>query len=70
MQEFDFESSSDVAGMFRDKLVQTKSDAPQTWPLVKKTAIWGPWQNLYRASYVDLPGFGDVNAARNRIAEE
>ena len=30
----------------------------------------GPWPNLCRASYVDLPGFGDVNAVRNRIAEE
>ena len=33
--------------------------------------VWGPWQCLeHGAAFIDLPGFGDINAVRNRIANK
>jgi len=47
-----------------------KQETGQLWPLVKWATVSGPWQLLAPGiSFVDLPGFGDANAVRNRVAE-
>jgi hypothetical protein len=43
---------------------------PQTWPLIRKVRIAGPWDVLSTgACLVDLPGVKDANAARAKVAE-
>jgi tetratricopeptide (TPR) repeat protein len=45
-------------------------DEPQTWPLIRKVELRGPWSVLSTgAVLVDLPGFRDSNAARAKVAE-
>lgn len=42
----------------------------QSWPLVRKVVLHGPWHVLSKgACLVDLPGKGDDNAARAKIAD-
>jgi len=42
----------------------------QTWPLIRKVVLYGPWACLSTgASLVDLPGVRDANAARAKVAE-
>ena len=46
-------------------------DQPQTWPLIRKVVLHGPWACLSTgACLVDLPGVRDANAARARVAEQ
>ena len=41
----------------------------QIWPLVKLAKVCGPWRILSSGIvFVDLPGVGDSNAVRNKIA--
>ncbi|CAB9497382.1 nuclear GTPase, germinal center associated [Seminavis robusta] len=43
---------------------------PQTWPLINKVSLYGPWAVLSTgAVLVDLPGVRDANAARAKVAE-
>ncbi|KAL3795128.1 hypothetical protein HJC23_007356 [Cyclotella cryptica] len=45
-------------------------DLPQTWPLIHKVKLRGPWHVLSTgACLVDLPGVRDSNAARAKVAE-
>ena len=45
-------------------------DSPQTWPLIRKVELKGPWSVLSTgAVLVDLPGVRDSNAARAKVAE-
>lgn len=45
-------------------------DQPQTWPLINKVELRGPWHVLSTgACLVDLPGVRDSNAARAKVAE-
>jgi len=45
-------------------------DQPQTWPLIRKVQLLGPWSVLSSgAVLVDLPGVRDANAARAKVAE-
>lgn len=49
---------------------QGTGDGPQTWPLIRKVVLFGPWQVLSTgACLVDLPGVRDSNVARARVAE-
>ncbi|KAL3913266.1 MAG: hypothetical protein SGILL_006560 [Bacillariaceae sp.] len=63
------------AGSFRNKIndyVYRKGNgnAPQTWPLIRKVVLHGPWAVLSSgACLVDLPGVRDANAARARVAQ-
>lgn len=44
---------------------------PQTWPLIRKVVLYGPWACLSTgACLVDLPGVRDANAARAKVAEQ
>jgi len=44
---------------------------PQTWPLIRKVVLKGPWNVLSTgACLVDLPGVRDDNAARAKVAEK
>jgi hypothetical protein len=44
---------------------------PQTWPLIRKVVLQGPWPVLSTgACLVDLPGIRDANAARAKVAEQ
>ena len=44
-------------------------DAPQSWPLIRKVVLQGPWAVLSSgACLVDLPGVRDANAARANVA--
>jgi hypothetical protein len=46
-------------------------DEPQTWPLIRKVVLFGPWACLSTgACLVDLPGVRDANAARAKVAEQ
>mmetsp|Transcript_8989 Transcript_8989/g.17921 ORF Transcript_8989/g.17921 Transcript_8989/m.17921 type:complete len:1419 (-) Transcript_8989:154-4410(-) len=46
-------------------------DEPQTWPLIRKVTLEGPWHVLSTgAVLVDLPGVRDANAARAKVAEK
>jgi hypothetical protein len=43
---------------------------PQTWPLIRKVILHGPWPVLSTgACLVDLPGVRDANAARAKVSE-
>lgn len=43
---------------------------PQTWPLIRKVVLEGPWVALNSgACLVDLPGVRDANAARAKVSE-
>ena len=45
-------------------------EQPQTWPLIRKVRLRGPWPVLSTgAVLVDLPGVKDSNAARAKVAE-
>ena len=45
-------------------------EQPQTWPLIRKVQLCGPWSVLSTgAVLVDLPGVRDSNAARAKVAE-
>mmetsp|Transcript_14818 Transcript_14818/g.32186 ORF Transcript_14818/g.32186 Transcript_14818/m.32186 type:complete len:794 (-) Transcript_14818:1105-3486(-) len=45
-------------------------EQPQTWPLIRKVQLKGPWNVLSTgAVLVDLPGVRDANAARAKVAE-
>lgn len=45
-------------------------EEPQTWPLIRKVQLRGPWPVLSTgAVLVDLPGVRDSNAARAKVAE-
>ena len=45
-------------------------DSRQTWPLIHKVELRGPWHVLSTgACLVDLPGIRDSNAARAKVAE-
>ncbi|KAL7460700.1 hypothetical protein ACHAXS_001143 [Conticribra weissflogii] len=45
-------------------------EEPQTWPLIRKVEVRGPWSVLRTgAIFVDLPGVRDANAARAKVAE-
>jgi hypothetical protein len=45
-------------------------EQPQTWPLIRKVQLRGPWSVLATgAILVDLPGVRDSNAARAKVAE-
>ena len=45
-------------------------DQPQTWPLIRKVVLHGPWPVLSTgACLVDLPGVRDSNAARAKVSE-
>jgi hypothetical protein len=45
-------------------------EKPQTWPLIRKVQLRGPWSVLATgAIFVDLPGVRDSNAARAKVAE-
>ena len=62
---------SPLAQLLRDKLVQVEQRRldGQIWPLVKRARLWGPWKVLsHGLVFVDLPGFGDVNSVRSRVA--
>lgn len=62
------------ASSFRSKIndyVYRKGNGsqPQTWPLIRKVVLHGPWAVLQSgACLVDLPGVRDANAARARVA--
>ena len=44
---------------------------PQTWPLIRKVVLHGPWACLSTgACLVDLPGVRDANAARAKVSEQ
>ena len=46
-------------------------DQAQTWPLIRKVVLHGPWACLSTgACLVDLPGVRDANAARAKVAEQ
>jgi hypothetical protein len=45
-------------------------EQPQTWPLIRKVRLMGPWEVLKTgACLVDLPGVRDANAARAKVSE-
>eukprot|EP00934_Nitzschia_sp_Nitz4_P006876 Nitzschia sp. Nitz4//scaffold16_size188269//174378//181326//NITZ4_001819-RA/size188269-augustus-gene-0.84-mRNA-1//1//CDS//3329538601//6866//frame0 len=45
-------------------------DGPQTWPLIRKVVLRGPWAVLSSgACLVDMPGVRDANAARAKVAQ-
>ena len=47
------------------------SDLPQSWPLIRKVVLEGPWPVLATAAcLVDLPGVRDANAARAKVSEQ
>jgi hypothetical protein len=47
-----------------------KETDAQTWPLIRKVRLLGPWHVLSTgACLVDLPGVNDANAARAKVAE-
>ncbi|KAJ7786656.1 hypothetical protein B0H16DRAFT_39643 [Mycena metata] len=47
------------------------SDTRAFWPLVKIVKITGPFDVLVNGSiFVDLPGYGDLNPVRNRMAAD
>lgn len=60
---------------FRDKINdfvyrRGNGSLPQTWPLIRKVVLHGPWAVLSTgACLVDLPGVRDANAARARVAQ-
>ena len=62
------------ARAFRERInsyVYRKGDGqePQSWPLIRKVLITGPWPVLSSgACLVDLPGVRDANAARANVA--
>ena len=44
---------------------------PQTWPLIRKVVLYGPWSCLSSgACLVDLPGVRDANAARAKVSQD
>ena len=46
-------------------------DLAQTWPLIRKVVLEGPWVALNTgACLVDLPGVRDANAARAKVSEQ
>jgi hypothetical protein len=46
-------------------------EQPQTWPLIRKVVLEGPWSVLSTgACLVDLPGVKDANAARAKVSEK
>ena len=49
-----------------------EDDGGQLWPIVKKVRICIPNCEVLRtgAVLVDLPGFGDSNAARHNVSAE
>ena len=69
-------SSKKWAKSFRAKIndyVYRKGSGrePQTWPLIRKVVLQGPWKVLSTgACLVDLPGVRDANAARANVAKE
>uniref|UniRef100_A0A7S1BLA9 Uncharacterized protein n=1 Tax=Corethron hystrix TaxID=216773 RepID=A0A7S1BLA9_9STRA len=49
---------------------QGSEGGPQTWPLVRKVILQGPWACLSTgACLVDLPGVRDANVARSKVSE-
>jgi len=69
-------ASKKLAKNFRSKInsyVYRKGTGrePQTWPLIRKVVLFGPWNVLSTgACLVDLPGVRDANAARAKVAEQ
>ena len=63
--------SSDFRSKINDYVFRKGSDGePQTWPLIRKVILHGPWAVLSSgAVLVDLPGVRDANAARAKVAE-
>ncbi|RUS29027.1 hypothetical protein BC938DRAFT_481152 [Jimgerdemannia flammicorona] len=61
----------DLRNELKKYITSTRKDkATAIWPLIKKLEIRGPFEILRGVRLVDLPGFGDWNAARDRIAQE
>jgi Dynamin family len=64
------------ADSFRKKINQFvyrkgNGNEPQTWPLIRKVVLRGPWNCLSTgACLVDLPGVRDNNVARAKVAEK
>eukprot|EP00523_Entomoneis_sp_CCMP467_P001275 CAMPEP_0168755338 /NCGR_PEP_ID=MMETSP0724-20121128/20012_1 /TAXON_ID=265536 /ORGANISM="Amphiprora sp., Strain CCMP467" /LENGTH=1052 /DNA_ID=CAMNT_0008803939 /DNA_START=109 /DNA_END=3267 /DNA_ORIENTATION=- len=45
-------------------------EGPQTWPLIRKCVLFGPWPLLSLGGrLVDLPGIQDSNSTRAKVAE-
>uniref|UniRef100_A0A7S4QET7 Dynamin N-terminal domain-containing protein n=1 Tax=Ditylum brightwellii TaxID=49249 RepID=A0A7S4QET7_9STRA len=43
---------------------------PQTWPLIRKVVLYGPWACLLTgACLVDLPGVRDANVSRAKVSK-
>lgn len=63
--------SSDFRSKINDYVFRKGSDGePQTWPLIRKVILHGPWAVLSSgAVLLDLPGVRDANAARAKVAE-
>lgn len=71
------EKCTEAAEIFKETissfLYRTTGDdgKPQTWPLVKKAVLYGPWEVLSTgACLVDLPGTQDANAARAKVTAD
>jgi hypothetical protein len=62
------------ANAFRNKINDFvyrsgSGDGPQTWPLIRKVVLHGPWAVLSTgACLVDLPGVRDANSARAKVS--
>lgn len=68
-------SKKNWAHVFRGKIndyVYRKGNGnePQTWPLIRKVVLHGPWPVLSTgACLVDLPGVRDANQAQAKVSE-
>jgi hypothetical protein len=68
-------AQKNFAKSFRSKIndyVYRKGNGkePQTWPLIRKVVLHGPWEALSTgACLVDLPGVRDANVARANVSE-
>lgn len=57
-------------GQINGYVYRNNSTSAQTWPLIRKVVLQGPWTVLQTgACLVDLPGVRDANAARAKVAE-
>jgi hypothetical protein len=62
--------AKDFRAQINSYVYRNNATAAQTWPLIRKVVLHGPWAVLQTgACLVDLPGVRDANAARAKVAE-
>jgi len=73
LKEFQAKLPQELLTLLMQWLVCSKDrrETGQLWPLVKWASVAGPWPVLSGGiRFVDLPGFGDANVIRDRIAKQ